>query len=154
MLPFKRDYGVRTAPGSEEPYELATTFLSASASIIYAGEFLGALIAAPINDKFGRRAVFASASLAIIAGALVQFFASGIAGVFYLGRVLVGLGVGQFAATCLIYIADVAPTVSELDCCDEGPTLMEVLAGNSWTGTHVLPVHAVDCSIHWSLCQS
>lgn len=112
MLPFKREYGTRTAPGSAEEYELGTVFLSVSASIIYVGEFVGALLAAPINDKFGRKAVFACASVCIIIGAVIQICAYGIDGVFYVGRVFVGLGVGQFTATCLIYVADVAPTVS------------------------------------------
>jgi MFS family permease len=111
MYPFKRDYGELTAPGTDEPYTLGTTFLSVSASIIYVGEFIGALLAAPINDRFGRKAVFACASVCIIAGAIIQLNAYQIDGVFYVGRVFVGLGVGQFTATCLIYVADIAPTV-------------------------------------------
>nr|POE85219.1 hexose transporter 2 [Quercus suber] len=112
---FARDYGRQVADGS---YELQTTFLSVSASIIYVGEFFGAILAAPINDRFGRKAVFACASLCIIAGAIVQVCSFGVDGVFYLGRVLVGLGIGQFTATCLIYIADVAPNAIR------GPALM------------------------------
>lgn len=115
MEPFKRDYGEANAPGSKEPYSLGTVFLSVSASIIYAGEFIGAILAAPINDKYGRKAVFASASVCIIIGAIIQLCSYSIAGVFYVGRVFVGLGVGQFTATCLIYVADVAPTVSLLE---------------------------------------
>jgi MFS family permease len=108
MYHFKRDYG--TLVNGE--WALGTVFLSVSASIIYVGEFVGAILAAPINDKFGRKAVFASASVCIVIGAIVQLCAYGIDGVFYVGRVFVGLGVGQFTATCLIYVADVAPTVS------------------------------------------
>lgn len=117
MFPFKRDYGVPNPDYVEgvsklsERFKLATTFLSVSASIIYVGEFCGALLAAPINDKFGRKAVFASASVCIIVGAILQMCAYEIDGIFYVGRVFVGLGVGQFTATCLIYVADVAPTV-------------------------------------------
>lgn len=112
MYPFQRDYGEPAPPGSDQEYELGTVFLSVSASIIYAGEFVGAILAAPINDRFGRKAVFASASVCIVIGAIVQLCAYGIDGVFYVGRIFVGLGVGQFTATCLIYVADVAPTVS------------------------------------------
>jgi MFS family permease len=115
MVWFAKDYGEKTAEGS---YELATTFLSVSASIIYVGEFVGAFLAAPINDFFGRRAVFLTASLCIVAGAIVQVCSFGSAPVFYVGRVLVGLGIGQFTATCLMYIGEVAPSAIR------GPGLM------------------------------
>lgn len=115
MKYFARDYGTLDADGT---YSLGTTFLSVSASIIYVGEFVGALIAAPINDKFGRKAVFASAAISIIIGAIVQVCAYSIEGVFYVGRIFVGLGVGQFTATCLVYVADVAPSPIR------GPALM------------------------------
>ncbi|KAK4611975.1 Galactose transporter [Fulvia fulva] len=115
MQYFARDYGDQLSDGT---YELGTTFLSVSASIIYVGEFVGALLAAPINDRFGRKAVFICASICIIIGAVIQVCAYGIAGVFYVGRIFVGLGVGQFTATCLMYVADVAPSAIR------GPALM------------------------------
>lgn len=92
--------------------------LAASASMIYVGEFVGSLLAGPINHYFGRKAVFASASLCIIVGAIIQVNGHGVYGVFYAGRIFVGLGIGQFTATCLMYIADVAPAPIR------GPALM------------------------------
>ncbi|KAF4855843.1 Low-affinity glucose transporter [Colletotrichum siamense] len=68
MAPFIRDYGHQEPDGT---YELGTTFLSVTASLIYVGEFCGALITAPINDRWGRKAVFATASVCIVAGAIV-----------------------------------------------------------------------------------
>jgi len=115
MIDFKRDYGRSKGDGT---YVLPTTFLAASASIIYVGEFSGSLLAGPINDIFGRRAVFLCASLCIIVGAVIQVNAYGIYGVFYAGRIFVGLGIGQFTATSLMYIADVAPAPIR------GPALM------------------------------
>jgi sugar porter (SP) family MFS transporter len=115
MTHFAKDYGTKGADGS---YSLGTTFLSLSASIIYVGELVGALGAAPINDKFGRRAVFLSASLCIVIGAIVQVCSFGSDPVFYVSRVLIGLGVGQFTATCLMYIGEVAPSAIR------GPALM------------------------------
>ena len=67
MKAFIHDYGTRQEDGT---YELTTSFLSVSASIIYVGEFIGAIITAPINDRWGRKAVFLSASLCIIGGAM------------------------------------------------------------------------------------
>ena len=52
---------------------------------------------------------FYSASSCIIIGAIVQVCSFGIYGVFCIGRVLIGLGIGQFTATCLIYISEIAP---------------------------------------------
>ncbi|KAF9876691.1 fungal specific transcription factor [Colletotrichum karsti] len=124
MAPFIRDYGHRKSDGS---YELGTTFLSVTASLIYVGEFCGALATAPINDRWGRKAVFASASMCIITGAVVQVCSFGIYGVFCLGRVLIGLGIGQFTATCLIYISEVAPAQIR------GPALMMFQFMQSWS---------------------
>ncbi|KAJ5686983.1 hypothetical protein N7536_009602 [Penicillium majusculum] len=115
MTWFAKDYGEQNADGS---YSLGTSFLSLSASIIYVGELVGALAAAPINDFFGRRAVFLSASLCIVIGAIVQVCSFGSDPVFYVSRVLIGLGVGQFTATCLMYIGEVAPSAIR------GPALM------------------------------
>ncbi|CAP82889.1 hypothetical protein E8E15_000453 [Penicillium rubens] len=112
---FAKDYGEKNADGS---YSLGTSFLSLSASIIYVGELVGAIAAAPINDFFGRRAVFLSASLCIVVGAIVQVCSFGSDPVFYVSRVLIGLGVGQFTATCLMYIGEVAPSAIR------GPALM------------------------------
>lgn len=115
MKHFIHDYGHKQPNGE---YKLGTTFLSVTASIIYTGEFCGSLITAPINDRFGRRAVFFSASICIIAGAIIQGCSYGLYGVFCVGRVFIGLGIGQFTATCLVYIAEVAPTEIR------GPALM------------------------------
>lgn len=116
MSPFIRDYGTTTdADGNAA---LTTSFMSLTASIIYVGELVGAIMAAPINDYFGRKAVFYSASACIIAGAIVQLLAHGIMGLVVLGRILIGLGIGQFTVTCLLYIGEVAPTAIR------GPALM------------------------------
>jgi sugar porter (SP) family MFS transporter len=115
MTWFAKDYGLKNEDGS---YSLGTTFLSLSASIIYVGELVGAIAAAPINDFLGRRAVFLSASICIVVGAIVQVCSFGSDPVFYVSRVLIGLGVGQFTATCLMYIGEVAPSAIR------GPALM------------------------------
>jgi MFS family permease len=69
MKAFIRDYGELKAEGI---YTLSTTLLSVTASLIYVGEFTGALITAPINDAWGRKVVFLSASICIILGPIVQ----------------------------------------------------------------------------------
>ena len=106
MKPFIHDYGVRASDGT---ITLTTSFISLTASIIYVGELLGALIAAPINDYFGRKAVFYCASTCIILGAIIQLVAHGLEGLIVFGRIVIGLGIGQFTVTCLLYIGEVAP---------------------------------------------
>lgn len=89
--------------------------MSLTASIIYVGELIGAIAAAPINDF---AAVFYCASACIIAGAIVQLLAHGLEGLVILGRILIGLGIGQFTVTYLLYIGEVAPLAIR------GPALM------------------------------
>ncbi|KAH7139852.1 general substrate transporter [Dactylonectria estremocensis] len=116
MQPFINDYGTTT--DSDGDTALTTSFISLTASIIYVGELLGALMAAPINDRWGRKAVFYCASVCIAAGAIVQLTAHGIEGLVILGRILIGLGIGQFTVTSLLYIGEVAPVAIR------GPALM------------------------------
>lgn len=116
MGPFIKDYG--TTIDSDGNDALTTSFISLTASIIYVGELLGALMAAPINDRWGRKAVFYCASACIVAGAIVQLTAHGIEGLIILGRILIGLGIGQFTVTSLLYMGEVAPVAIR------GPALM------------------------------
>ncbi|KIW92313.1 uncharacterized protein Z519_07297 [Cladophialophora bantiana CBS 173.52] len=116
MKRFVHDYG--TTHDKDGNIALTTTFLSLTASIIYVGELVGALLSAPINDFFGRKGVFLCASACIIAGAITQCADQGSMGVICLGRILIGLGIGQFTVTCLLYIGEVAPQAIR------GPALM------------------------------
>ncbi|OAA63381.1 General substrate transporter [Niveomyces insectorum RCEF 264] len=116
MRPFINEYGQTT--DSHGLRALTTSFTSLTASIIYVGELLGALLAAPINDRWGRKAVFYCAAVCIIAGAVVQLASSGIEGLVVLGRIFIGLGIGQYTVTCLLYIGEVAPLAVR------GPALM------------------------------
>jgi MFS family permease len=106
MQPFIDDYGTTDASGS---VSLSTSFMSMTASIIYIGEIIGALIAGPINQLCGRKMVFYTACTITIAGGVTHLFARGSEGILVLGRLLVGLAVGEFAVTNLLYIGEVAP---------------------------------------------
>lgn len=115
MGPFINRFGEEQSDGS---MALTTSFTSLTSSIIYVGELLGALGAAPINTYYGRKAVFYCASICIIAGAIVQLCSHGNEGAIIAGRILIGLGVGQFTVTCLLYVGEVAPVAVR------GPALM------------------------------
>ncbi len=57
MQEFKNHYGDHINPSTGKK-ALAVSFTSLTASSIYIGDLLGALISAPINDAWGRKAVF------------------------------------------------------------------------------------------------
>lgn len=117
MQQFKNDYGThRDADGD---LALPSSFQSLTASAIYIGDLLGALIAAPINDRWGRKSTFWFASFGILVGGICQV-ADTIhhQAIIVVGRILIGLGVGQFTVTSLLYIGEVAPSSIR------GPALM------------------------------
>ncbi|KIW03137.1 uncharacterized protein PV09_05779 [Verruconis gallopava] len=115
MQPFKDHYGDHYVDGKKA---LAVSFTSLTASSIYIGDLLGALISAPINDRWGRKAVFIFGSLCILGGGVAQVADNHHEGVIVLGRILIGFGVGSFAVTSLLYMGEIAPLAVR------GPALM------------------------------
>ncbi|PYH92416.1 general substrate transporter [Aspergillus ellipticus CBS 707.79] len=106
MQQFANDYGDHYSDGEKA---LATSFTSLTTSSIYIGDMLGALIAGPLNDRFGRKTVLWIAPLFVLAGGITQVADTDIEGMIVLGRILIGLGVGNFTVTSLLYIGEVAP---------------------------------------------
>ena len=115
MQEFKNDYGAHYENGKRA---LGTSFQSLTASTIYIGDLLGALLASPINDRWGRKAVFWFASICILLGGVAQVADTHYEAVIIVGRIFIGLGVGQFTVTSLLYMGEVAPTAIR------GPSLM------------------------------
>lgn len=116
MQEFKNDYGNhRDADGN---LQLPSSFQSLTASSIYIGDLFGALLASPINDRWGRKMVFWTASICILLGGIAQVADTNHEAVIVVGRVVMGLGVGQFTVTTLLYIGEVAPAAIR------GPALM------------------------------
>ena len=56
MTPFKNNYGNHLDENGHKA--LSVSFTSLTTSTIYIGDALGAFLSAPLNDKFGRKAVF------------------------------------------------------------------------------------------------
>ncbi|KAK9319803.1 general substrate transporter [Lipomyces orientalis] len=125
MQQFKNDYGTeRDANGN---LALSPSFQSATASCIYIGDLLGAILAAPVNDRWGRKASLLLASLCIVCGGIVQVADTHFEAVIIVGRILIGLGVGQFTVTSLLYIGEIAPTEIR------GPAIMSYQFLQSWS---------------------
>jgi MFS family permease len=83
-------------------------------AVVFIGGFIGAFVAAPVADQFGRRAaIFIGSCLAII-GAVIQAAAQS-SGMFIGGRLIIGLGIS-------------------FTCC-AGPSLINELAHPRMRGT-------------------
>jgi sugar porter (SP) family MFS transporter len=107
MTQFKNDYGDHYDEDGNKA--LNVSFTSLTASCIYIGDALGALISAPINDKWGRKVTFWFASFCILFGGIAQVADTHYEAVLVFGRILIGLGMGQCTVTSLLYIGEVAP---------------------------------------------
>ncbi|KAK5064243.1 hypothetical protein LTR84_000076 [Exophiala bonariae] len=107
MRSFKNHYGDHYDADGQKA--LNVFFTSLTASSIYIGDAIGALISAPINDKYGRKTTFWFAAICILAGGITQVADTHYEGVLTLGRILIGIGMGQCTVTLLLYIGEVAP---------------------------------------------
>jgi MFS transporter, SP family, sugar:H+ symporter len=78
-------------------------------SILSAGTFFGALLAAPFGDLLGRRwGLFASSGLVFNLGVILQTAAT-TQPTFIAGRFFAGLGVGLISALVPLYQSETAP---------------------------------------------
>lgn len=99
MQQFKNDFGNHYEDGAKA---LATDFQSLTTSSIYIGDMLGALISGPLNDRFGRKPVMWIAAFFVLAGGITQVADTNVMGIIVMGRILIGLGVGNFTVTSLL----------------------------------------------------
>ncbi|KAJ5424546.1 Major facilitator superfamily domain general substrate transporter [Penicillium cf. griseofulvum] len=77
-------------------------------SLLSAGTFFGALGAAPIADKFGRRMGMILETFVFVVGVILQTISTSIP-LFVAGRFFAGLGVGLLSATIPLYQSETAP---------------------------------------------
>ncbi|KAJ5511244.1 Major facilitator superfamily domain general substrate transporter [Penicillium expansum] len=77
-------------------------------SLLSAGTFFGALGAAPIADKFGRRLGMIMESFVFVFGVILQTASTSIP-LFVAGRFFAGFGVGLLSATIPLYQSETAP---------------------------------------------
>jgi MFS family permease len=59
--------------------------------LLQAGCFFGALAAAPLGDKLGRRIALALGAISFIVGSIMQFASAGSKPLMFVGRVLGGI---------------------------------------------------------------
>ncbi|PSK54137.1 hypothetical protein B9Z65_7943 [Elsinoe australis] len=103
---FVEHFGQRDATGQ---YVLSPSQLSVMTSMINVGELVGSLVAAPLNDKLGRKGVFMVGTIAIIIGVVLQLVTTSSRDLVTAGRAILGFGVGNFSATSPLYMGEIAP---------------------------------------------
>lgn len=104
LQPFIDDYGLGNT-SSAASANLAANIVST----LQAGCFLGALIASPITDRWGRKWCLIVCSWCILIGVVLQAAASGHLASMYVGRFVAGVGVGAASAINPLYVSENAP---------------------------------------------
>jgi sugar porter (SP) family MFS transporter len=100
-------FGTPNANG-EAGYSLTSSRESLVVSILSAGTFFGALLAAPMGDILGRKWGIVAACGVFSVGVAMQTGAHAI-GLFVVGRVFAGLGVGMVSCLIPMYQSECAP---------------------------------------------
>lgn len=104
LPPFVEDYGLG------DPKSKASANLSGNiVSTLQAGCFLGALVASPLTDRFGRKWCLIGVSLVVTIGVIMQAVSLGNLGPLYAGRFIAGMGVGAASTINPIYVSENAP---------------------------------------------
>jgi len=104
MEPFKKDYGLQDA----KPVETAN-LTGNIVSTLQAGCFVGALIASPLTDRFGRKWCLVGIAAVILLGVVLQAVSSGRIAAIFVGRFVAGLGVGAASSINPLYVSENAP---------------------------------------------
>jgi MFS family permease len=78
-------------------------------SLLTAGCFFGAIFAAFLNEKIGRRYSLMIFSVVFLIGAAIQTSAHHNIGMIYGGRVIAGLGIGSMSSVTPLYVSENAP---------------------------------------------
>jgi len=105
MEDWLRTFGDETASGT---YAITTNQESLVVSILSAGTFFGALLAAPMGDFLGRKWGIIASTLVFCVGVALQTGTVNL-NVFVVGRVFAGLGVGMMSTLVPMYQSECAP---------------------------------------------
>ena len=105
---FKKDFGLPTDSSGFANGKNA--YVSSNVvSLLTAGCFFGAIAAAFLNERFGRRYSLMGFTVIFLIGAAVQTAAHHSLGMIYGGRVIAGLGIGGMSAITPVFVSENAP---------------------------------------------
>jgi sugar porter (SP) family MFS transporter len=105
---FKIDFGLplgKSGFASDKNSQVSSNVVS----LLTAGCFFGAIAAAFINDRLGRRYSLMIFTLIFMVGAAVQVAAHHEIGMIYGGRVIAGLGIGGMSSITPVFVSENAP---------------------------------------------
>lgn len=105
---FKQDFGLPTESSGFSSAENAH-IASNVVSLLTAGCFFGAITAAFINERFGRRYALMLFTIIFLVGAAIQTSASHSIGQIYGGRVIAGFGIGGMSAITPVFVSENCP---------------------------------------------
>ncbi|EMD89340.1 hypothetical protein COCC4DRAFT_138114 [Bipolaris maydis ATCC 48331] len=105
---FKRDFGLPTEKSGFADSKNAAVS-SNVVSLLTAGCFFGAIGAAWLNERFGRRYSLMGLSVIFLIGAALQTAAHHEIGLIYGGRVIAGLGIGGMSSITPVFVSESAP---------------------------------------------
>ncbi|KAF5555418.1 HXT2-hexose facilitator of moderately low affinity for glucose [Fusarium phyllophilum] len=98
---FIRDFGTR---GDDGEFHISPQNLAVMTSMINVGELVGSLLAAPLNDLFGRKGSLFTGSVAVVVGVVMQLSTTSSRALITAGRAVSGFGVGTFSVTSPLYM--------------------------------------------------
>ncbi|KAK7206019.1 hypothetical protein BZA70DRAFT_266363 [Myxozyma melibiosi] len=100
--------GVLLMVGTDLGHTLSSNQQELLTSITSGGAFIGALCAGLMLDRFGRRFVIGLGAIFFTAGSVIQASSYSLAQMT-VGRLVVGLGIGEAAMVAPIYIGEISP---------------------------------------------
>jgi sugar porter (SP) family MFS transporter len=107
---FKIDFGLPTdSSGFADAHNAQIS--SNVVSLLTAGCFFGAIAAAFLNERFGRRYSLMGFAVVFLIGATVQTSAQHDLSYIYAGRVVAGLGIGGMSSITPVFVAENCPPV-------------------------------------------
>lgn len=105
---FQTEFGLVKADGVT-PVDNLATLQGNVVSILQGGAFFGALAAAPIEDRLGRKIALMIGCVVFIIGGVIQTACFSSLDQFYIGRLVAGMGVGIMSCVCPTYASEIAP---------------------------------------------
>ncbi|EGU85917.1 hypothetical protein FOXB_03584 [Fusarium oxysporum f. sp. conglutinans Fo5176] len=106
---FVRDFGTR---GDDGEFHISPQNLAVMTSMINVGELVGSLLAAPLNDLFGRKGSLFTGSVAVVVGVVMQLSTTSSRALITAGRAVSGFGVGTFSVTSPLYMGIIAAGIN------------------------------------------
>lgn len=108
LTSFKEDFGIPTGSSgfaSSKSSEISSNVVS----LLTAGCFFGAIFAAPLNERIGRRYALMIFTVIFLIGAAVQVASKHHIGQIYGGRVIAGLGIGGMSSITPVFVSENCP---------------------------------------------